>query len=146
MKYACKKPSIWKILLLVLLVASLVIFIWNPLSEDANRQAYFEKKISEMISGKDEAIVKISELTNFKWEKVYFKYIILPKIKVGVIVKFYADTDITIMDLPFPKYYIEEPYIKGSLDRKWLNYGDYILIKASTHIRSRSIILSEPSD
>lgn len=104
---------VFKLLLLMQSLASC--------STDNERSIYFQEKLSEATNGKDKIEVKLSDITNFQWNKVCFK-----KNDEIELVFYQANATIKI-SLKYDKYFIDDGYVKDSPDTHCYSNNDTII-------------------
>lgn len=83
----------------------------------------FKKRLSVLLAEKDSVEIFASELTDFSWDKLCFD-----REKLLTLTFFYAKSK-TIFELDYQEYFVDEPHVKGSLDRQCITGEQKIIVK-----------------
>lgn len=102
-------------------------------SANNGEERYFQAKLSNVIEGKDAVAVKLTDLTNFQWEKVCFNR------NEEVDITFYRGEDVINISLGFDKYFIDEGYVKGSPATRCYS-NDKTMIVRKVNFSNHSVI------
>ena len=94
---------------------------------------FFNNKIHQELKGSEQAIILASELTRFSWEKLCFER------KESLELSFHMKDSKVIFKLNYEDYFVNEAYVKGSLDEKCVRSHDRLLIKKMYANRSKPI-------
>lgn len=84
----------------------------------------FNSRISDLIGNSESAKVVASELTDFKWNSLCFRRGDFLSLTFSG-----EESEAVELKLNYDEYFIDEAYVKGSLDGKCLSGQDVILIK-----------------
>jgi hypothetical protein len=84
----------------------------------------FKNKTSSLIVDSNSIEVIASELSDFKWDSLCFQRKSLLQLTF-----FKNNSTVVQLKLDYRDYFIDEPYVKGSLDGKCISNKDHILIK-----------------
>ena len=84
---------------------------------------YFNNQIAELLSDEDLLVIEASQLTNFSWDTLCFER------NGSVKLKFNTDKFEVVFELNFKDYFIDEPYVDGSLAGKCISSDTQILVK-----------------
>lgn len=105
-------------------ILGLLFFLHGCAAPDSQEKIeYFSNQIIELLSDEDLLIVEASRLTNFSWDRLCFER------NESLKLKFNTDKSEIIFDLSFNDYFIDEPYVDGSLAGKCISFDTQILMK-----------------
>ena len=94
---------------------------------------FFNNKIHQELKESEQAIILASELTRFPWDKLCFER------KDSLELSFHIKDKKVIFKLNYADYFVDEAYVKGSLDDKCVSSNDRLLIKKMYANRSKPI-------
>ncbi len=92
-------------------------------SDPKEKIEYFNNQIAKLLSDEDLLVVEASQLTDFSWDTLCFER------NGSVKLKFNTDKSEVVFELNFKDYFIDEPYVDGSLAGKCISFDAQILMK-----------------
>lgn len=121
-------------LVFVLIIQGTLVLIIDNYLDRRNKEKLdqFKHNVSELLGDAKEVVVPASRLTDFSWRILCFQRIDSYFKLLGdsfIELTFVSRYSKVVLNLDYKKYYVDESYVEGSLDRKCISNQDSIMIK-----------------
>ena len=129
------KKNLLTISIIAFSLILLVFLIYGDTDYKTKEQlSYFNNQVSELLKENNSAISSVSVLTNFEWDKLCFK-----RLSDLHLIFYLNEDELSIFRLDYKEYFVDESYVKGSLDGSCILYNEKILIKRKYSPPSKTV-------